>query len=145
MKHPALLALNLVQPKTKHSPSPLFSTRLIIFLQPLMTVAIAPPPSLCTTSLYTFTAAVRDLIVQHSRRSNVGAGAMNTVRRCPPRCASDVMLSNFRLGDHAESLFPHHHSCLSTQTIPASCANASFHIVSPLCKSKCGNRIQLIL
>lgn len=63
-----------------------------------------------------------------------------------PHHASDVMLSNFRLGDHAESLFPRIITvAYQNRQFPASCTNASFHIVSPLCKSKCGNRIRLIL
>ena len=60
--------------------------------------------------------------MQHSAVITRPAAA-DTVRR---RCLAVLVMSRcltFRLGDHAEKSPPppHHHSCLSKQTIPASC------------------------
>lgn len=100
--------------------------------------------SFCT-SLWTITSTKETSQMQHSAIINVRAVATNTRHDHTAVPVMSWCLTLGWLGDHAETLFPHHHSCLSKQTILASCTNASFHIVSPLCKSKCGNRIQLIL
>lgn len=121
---------------------PPLSPTLIILVQSRMTFEILTPPSLRVPIFKQLPPQKRPHGVAQRHHYESRGHKYSTQ---PSRGANDVMLSNFRLGDHAESLFPHYHSCLSKQTIPASCTNASFHIVSPLCKSKCGNRIWLIL
>lgn len=128
----------------KYTIPPLFQTpfsRRISFVQSWTTVVNLTPPSLCMLIFKQLPPQKRPHSVAQRRRYESWGHKYSTQ---PPCCANDVM-SNVSLGDHAESLLPHYHSCLSKQTIPASCTNASFHIVSPLCKSKCGNRIWLIL
>ena len=84
--------------------------------------------------------------MQHSAVITRPAAA-DTVRR---RCLAVLVMSRcltFRLGDHAEKSPPPRIITVAYQNrqFLLAALNASFHIVSPLCKSKCGNRIRLIL